>query len=107
MAANGYSSGITEVGQDAVPVCPVPQAGVRVRNLGGSRIYLGGPDVDSSAGTGYPVDPGASEDIPGATAKETPVVPAPEGDMEPPVLWARAEPGAEGGKLSWISVSMA
>jgi len=106
MAANGYSTGITDLTQDVTAVCPVPENGVRVKNLGTARAYFGGPDVDSSGNTGYPLEPGEADTFPGAKAKETPVVPAPEGDMDPPVLYGRIEPGGQDGKVSWISVTM-
>lgn len=83
-----FTSGTREVGEDeAVALAGVPPSGMRVRNLGGVRVYLGGPDV--SAGDGFPVDAGGSETFPGPEPKESPIVPAPPDDMAAPVLYAR------------------
>ena len=102
----GFLSGTADVTEKAAPICDVPENGVRVRNTGSSVIYVGGPDVGNTGDSaGFPIDPGRSEDFTGARAKESPVVPAPPGDMDPAVLYARCEPGAAG-KVSWISVSM-
>lgn len=102
----GFTSGTREVGEDATEICAVPERGVRLRNTGDAPVYVGGPDVAAEGdGQGFPVEPGASEDIPGAKAKESPVVPAPEGDMDPAVLYGRCAPG-QSGKISFISVDM-
>jgi hypothetical protein len=102
----GFTSGTREVGEDATEICGVPAGGVRVRNLGDVTVYVGGPDVGSEGDTqGFPVDPGTSEDFAGASPKESPVVPAPEGDTDPPVLYARTAPG-QCGKVAFISVAM-
>lgn len=104
----GFMSGSREVGEDATEICPVPETGVRVRNTGSVIVYVGGPDVGNEGdAAGYPLEPGQSEDFTGAKAKESPVVPAPPGDMDPAVLYGRTAPGASGGKVSFISVAMA
>jgi hypothetical protein len=103
----GFMSGTREIGEDATEICGVPASGVRVRNTGDVPVYVGGPDVGNDGDArGYPVEPGGSEDFAGASPKESPVVPAPEGDMDPPVLYARTAPGTGGGKVAFISVYM-
>lgn len=98
----GFTSGTREVGEDeAAALCGVPPSGVRVRNLGGVRVYLGGPDV--SADDGFPVDPGGSDTFPGPTPKESPVVPAPPGDMDAPVLYARTAKDSGTTTVSFIA----
>lgn len=103
----GFSSGTVDVTEKATFVCSVPEAGVMVRNTGSSVIYLGGEDVgnDPSGASGYPLDPGTEKQFTGAKAKESPVVPAPPGDLDPPGLYARCEDGSAG-KVSFISVAM-
>jgi hypothetical protein len=98
----GFTSGTREVGEDeAVALAGVPPSGMRVRNLGGVRVYLGGPDVTEQ--DGFPVDAGGSETFPGSVPKESPVVPAPEGDMAAPVLYARTAEGTGITKVSFIA----
>ena len=101
----GFTSGTVEVGEDeAVALCGVPLSGVRVRNLGAVRVYLGGPDVTGDGDSaGFPVDAGGSETFPGTTPKEAPVVPAPPGDMAAPVLYARTAKGSGITKVSFIA----
>jgi hypothetical protein len=99
-----YASGTIDVGEDLVPLCSVPEGGVRVRNLGGVTIFLGGADLPGDGG-GYPVEAGAAETIQGVKPKESPVVPAPEGDLDNEVLYARTMTGTGGSKMSYISVS--
>lgn len=103
----GFTSGTCEVGEDAIAICAVSENGVMIRNTGSVIVYVGGPDVGNEGSTqGYPVEPGTRETFTGAKAKETPVVPAPEGDMDPAVLYGRTAPGQDKGKVSFISVSM-
>jgi hypothetical protein len=103
----GFSSGSREVGEDVTEICAVSENGVRIRNTGDVTVYIGGPDVGNEGDTqGYPVEPGGSEDFTGAKAKESPIVPAPEGDMDPAVLYGRTAPGSGAGRVSFISVSM-
>lgn len=103
----GFTSGTREVGEDTVPLCAVPPNGVRVKNRGGSVIYVGGPDVQAAGdGQGYPVDPGESEEFTAPVAKESPVVPAPPGDMDPAVLYARTAAGTGISRVSFISAAM-
>jgi hypothetical protein len=98
-----FTSGTREVGEDeAVALAGVPPSGMRVRNLGGVRVYLGGPDVSDE--DGFPVDPGASETFPGTEPRESPIVPAPPGDMAAPVLYARTAKGTGITKVSFIAV---
>lgn len=102
-----FTSGTREVGEDATEICGVPASGVRVRNTGNVPVYVGGPDVANDGdGKGYPIEPGGSEDFAGASPKESPVVPAPEGDMDPPKLFARTGSGQGKGEVAFISVSM-
>ena len=97
-----FTSGTREVGEDeAVALAGVPPSGMRVRNLGDVRVWLGGPDV--SADDGFPVDPGGSETFPGPAPKESPVVPAPPGDMDAPVLYARTGKGSGTTTVSFIA----
>jgi hypothetical protein len=96
------ATGQHDVGEEAAELCAVPPNGVRVRNLGGSRIFIGGPDVTS--GSGYPVEPGSSEDFSAPPRKEAPVVPAPPGDTAPYVLYAVTEQGTGTSKVAVISV---
>lgn len=99
-------SGSREIGEDVTEICVVTENGVRVRNTGDVTVYVGGPGVEAEGqGQGYPIEPGASEDFTGAKPKESPIVPAPEGDMDPAKLYGRTAPG-QSGKVSFISVSM-
>lgn len=93
-----FTSGTAEVSGEPVALCPVGENGVRVRNRGGSTVYLGGPDVTED---GYPLDPGASEVFRGAKKANSGVVPAPDGDMDPDVLYARGD-GSGTSRVSWI-----
>ena len=95
-----FAAGTTEVGEDAVSLCPVGEAGVRVRNEGSVRVYLGGPDVGAD---GYPLDPGTSDEFRGPKARESPVVPAPAGDLAGSVLYARTAQGSGSTRVSWIA----
>lgn len=102
----GFSSGTVDVAEKATFVCSVPETGVTIKNTGSSVIYLGGEDVgNAGGGAGYPLDPGTAETFTGARARETPVVPAPPGDMDPPGMYARCEDGLTG-QVSYISVAM-
>lgn len=102
-----FLSGTVDVGEEPAPVCGVPVTGVQVKNTGSVTVYFGGSDVTAEgAGQGYPVDPGTSENFTGAAAKETPVVPAPDGDMDPAVLYGRTAPGTGTSRVSFITVSM-
>ena len=84
----------------------MPENGVRVKNIGDDTVYVGGPDVGSyGEGTGFPIEPGMSEDFPGVKPRESPVVPAPDDDMAPPVLYGRTASGGPG-KVSFISLAM-
>lgn len=96
-----FSSGTAEVGENPAPLCSAGNAGVRVKNLGTIRAYLGGRDVTAD---GYPLDPGEPEMFYGSTAKETAVVPAPPGDLDPEVLYACTAPGTGMTRVSWIGV---
>ena len=103
----GFTSGTRDIGEETSELCAVPSNGVRVKNLGGSTIYVGGPDVQAEGdGQGYPVDPGESEDFTAPPAKETPVVPAPVGDMDDAILYARTAAGTGISRVSFISASM-
>lgn len=91
------SSGTVVVGAEVTAVCAVPESGIRVRNTGSARVFLGGPDVGTDGDeAGYPLDPGDSETLAGVKPRETPVVPAPEGDLDPAVLHACCEKGTAG-----------
>ena len=95
----GFASGTVDVGTDPVPVCVPGETGARVRNLGGTRVFLGGPDVTTD---GYPLEPGTSELFYGSKPRQSPVVPAPPGDMAPDVLFARTGAGAGTAQVAWI-----
>ena len=94
-----FRSGSREVGEDAVPLCLVTDAGVRVRNEGSARVYLGGPDVSSE---GYPLDPGTADEFRGPEPHESPVVPAPADDLAGTMLYARTAEGAGTTRVAWI-----
>lgn len=96
-----FTTGQYEVGEEPAELCTVPPDGVRVRNLGGSRIFIGGPDV--SAEHGYPIEPGTSEDFAAPKPKESPIVPAPAGDMAPSVLYAVTEKGSGTSKVAVVA----
>lgn len=102
----GFTSGTREVGGNATAICGVPDTGVRLRNTGDVTVWIGGPDVTADGDNqGYPVEPGTSEKFDGAKAKESPVVPAPPGDMDPAVLYGVTAAGSTG-QVAFISVSM-
>lgn len=102
----GFMSGSRDVGEGVTEICVVTENGVRIRNTGDVTVYVGGPDVAADGdGQGYPLDPGQAEDFTGAKPKETAIVPAPEGDMDPARLYGRCAAG-QSGKVSFISVSM-
>jgi hypothetical protein len=91
---------------DAAEVCPVTGTGVLVKNTGPVTVLLGGPDLDGSEGNsrGFPLEPGESQSVTGAAAKESALVPAPSGDLRPASLHARTVPGAAGdGRVSWLA----
>jgi hypothetical protein len=102
-----FSSGTVDVGADAaVAVCGVPENGVTVRNLGQVRVYIGDAGVSNDGpAAGYPIEPGTSETFPGARPKESPIVPAPQGDMDPPMLYAIAAAGGSS-QVAYLSVAM-
>ncbi len=103
----GFTAGTADVGEDVTPVCSVPSTGVRVKNLGGSTVYLGGPDVATEGSSaGFPVEAGASETIQGTVVKETPIVPAPPRDTDDAVLYGRTAAGTGISKVAFISVTM-
>ena len=96
-----FSAGQHEVGEKPSELCAIPPSGVRVRNLGGSRIFVGGPDV--TAGAGSPIEPGAAEDFSAPARKESPVVPAPASDSALAVLWAVTAKGTGTSKVALAS----
>lgn len=101
----GTMSGIVLVGSKPAPVCPVPAAGILVKNAGaadGPVIWLGGPDV--AAGDGYPLEPGGpGEQVTGPIrAKQSPVVPAPPQDTDPMVLYGCTDPDAGESRVAWM-----
>ena len=50
----GLRTGTMFVGDGgAVQLCPVTAAGVMVKNLGGSTIFVGGPDVGTEGTQGF------------------------------------------------------
>jgi hypothetical protein len=92
----------TDVGPgDPVFLCTVPETGVLVKNLGDSRVFLGGPDV--TATEGYPLDPGESQVFTGTAPRESAAVPAPPGDMTPSQLYGCVADGSGAVRISWIS----
>jgi hypothetical protein len=95
-----FTSGTADVGEDPVPLCSVSETGVRIRNNGGARVHLGGPDVTES---GYPLNPGEAETFTGAQHRPSGIVPAPPGDAADDVLYARTAPGDGPAQVSWIS----
>lgn len=102
-----FSSATVDVGDgEAVALCPVSEDGVRVKNLGDVTVYFGGPDVagDDNSG-GYPIEPGQSDTFTAPKLKESPVVPAPENDMDRPVLYARTADGSGASKICWLVVA--
>jgi len=97
-----FTSGTREVGEDeAIALAGVPPSGMRVRNLGDVTVFLGGPDVTEQ--NGFPVDAGGSETFPGSEPRESPVVPAPPGDLDAPVLYARTGSGTGTTTVSFIA----
>jgi hypothetical protein len=94
-----FTSGTADVGDNAVPLCAVSETGVQVRNRGDVPVYLGGPDVAES---GYPLAPGESETFTGTRHRPSGVVPAPPGDGDDDVLYARTAPGDGPARVSWI-----
>lgn len=94
-----FTSGTADVGEDPVPLCAVSETGVRVRNSGDVPVYLGGPDVTCD---GYPLVPGDAQDITGTRHRPSGVVPAPPGDGDDDVLYARTAPGDGPARVSWI-----
>lgn len=93
-----FTSGTAEVGDSPVALCPVGENGVRVRNRGGVVVYLGGAGVTAD---GYPLDPGETADFYGAKKSNSALIPAPPGDMDPDVLYARSD-GGKTSRVSWI-----
>jgi hypothetical protein len=96
-----FDSGTADVGEDPVRVCAAGPAGVRVKNLGGTRVFLGGPGVTAD---GYPLEPGTAEEFYGGKAKQSPVVPAPPEDIEPDTLYARTAADTGTARVSWIGI---
>jgi hypothetical protein len=99
----GFGHGTVEVGPDeAVLICSVPEAGVKLRNTGNAILYVGGPGVEAEgANAGYPIDPGTMDVIKGPALREAPQVPAPPGDMTAPTLYGRSGSGII--KVAWIA----
>lgn len=98
-----FTSGSTDVGEDATPICGLPENGVTLKNRGGTAVYLGGPDVSTDGdNSGFPLDPGESQWIPGARIKESPIVPAPPGDLTPPPLYGRTGAGTGIARVAYI-----
>ena len=95
-----FTSGTADVGEKAVPLCAVSETGVRVRNNGGARVHLGGPDVTEQ---GYPLEPGETQEFTGAQHRPSGVVPAPPDDAADDVLYARTAAGDGPARVSWIS----
>lgn len=95
-----FTTGQHEVGEEPSELGAVSPGGVRVRNLGGSRIFVGGPDVTPEQG--YPIDPGTAEDFTAPKQKESPVVPAPASDTAPAVLWAVTAKGTGTSKVALV-----
>jgi hypothetical protein len=99
-----FSSGTADVGETPVPLCPVSETGAVIRNGGDVRVYLGGPDVgNDGTADGYPLEPGEAETFTGAQHRPSGVVPAPPGDADDDVLYARTAPGDGPVPVSWIS----
>ena len=99
-----YQSGSIDVGEDATLVCTVPADGVRLKNMGGVTVYVGDAGVAADEDSaGYPLDAGTSEDFPGVTVKETPVVPAPPRDAQQPQIYACIAKGTGPAQIHWIS----
>jgi hypothetical protein len=99
----GFGHGTVEVSPDeATLICSVPEAGVKLRNMGNATVFVGGPGVEAEgASAGYPIDPGTSDVIKGPALREAPQVPAPPGDMTAPVLYGRSASGII--KVAWIA----
>ena len=99
-----FTSGTADVGEDPVLLCAVSIHRVNVKNLGATRVYLGGADVgNEGAKAGYPLDPGQAEAFAlGQRVQEEFVVPAPFGDTRPPELYARTAPGTSS-QVAWIT----
>ena len=93
-----FQSGTVQVSKDATQVCGVPENGVRLKNTGDARVYVGGQDAQE-----YPLEPGEAETFSGVKARETPVVPAPADDLHPAVLYARADKGTV--PVVWLTAS--
>jgi hypothetical protein len=94
-----------EVGEKPVPVCGVGVNRLLVKNLGGTRVFLGGPDVEAEGElAGFPLDPGESQVLAlGMRVREVPVVPAPPADLAPPELYGRTGDGTGTSKVSWLT----
>ena len=102
-----FSAGTVQVGDDgASRVCTVPVGGVKIRNLGGTRVFFGGEGVTAEGeAAGYPLDPGQSELFPGVKAREVPVVPAPPDDMYVPGLFGCTAKGTGTALVTWIAAA--
>ena len=75
-------------------LCAVPPEGALVKNLGGSRIYLGGPDVGTEGdAAGFPLDASEAQVITAPQPLMSFRTPAPPGDGAPAVLYARSAQG--------------
>ena len=102
----GQVSGVVTVEEKATVICPVPKAGVRVRNFfaGSPVVWLGGPDV--TAGDGYPLEPGGpAEQVTGISpVVAVAVVPAPPGDAEPAALYGCKESGTA--RVAWMLAAL-
>jgi hypothetical protein len=98
-----FSSGTVTVREDATLICLVPYTGVRIRNCGDATVHIGGADVNED---GYPIEPGTSELIQGVKAKETPIVPAPPGDVDDAMLYGCTAAGAGTTQVAYITVDL-
>lgn len=99
----GFSHATVDVPADkAVQLCTAGPDGTLVKNLGGSRVFVGGPGVAADGdGAGFPLEPGEAQTFTAPEPRMSFSVPAPEGDMAPAELFARAATGTC--KVAWIA----